>query len=80
MFGNILHVLTGRKTWVGYDGEAARHLQVIKKGVLPPYNILNGFAPGEDLQVQLNETYALRYTAGTDINLMLNNLKYLGRG
>ncbi len=80
LLGNIFNVLTGRKTWVGYDGEAAKHLPVVKKGVLPPYNILKGFTPGEDLQVQLNEAYALRYTAGTDINLMLNNLKYLGRG
>jgi len=78
LLANIWAVLTAGRTWVGYKGATGKTLPVIKKGVLPPYNILQGFTPSEDLQRQLNEEYARKYTAGTDIGLLLNNLKYLG--
>jgi O-antigen biosynthesis protein len=75
---NIFRVLTARKTWVGYSIPLSKQLPQLKRGVLPPYNILKEFTPGQSLQTQLDEEYAIKYTAGADINLMLNNLKYLG--
>jgi GT2 family glycosyltransferase len=78
MLGNALKVLSGNKTWVGYQGAVSGQLPVIKKGVLPPYNILEQFAPGEALQKELNQEYATQYTAGADVALILNNIKYLG--
>jgi O-antigen biosynthesis protein len=79
MIANAIQVLTGQKTWVGYSGARSKQLPGIKPGVLPPYNILPEFTPGEELERELNLEYATQYSAGTDIGLMLNNLKYLGR-
>ena len=79
MIANAMQVLAGTKTWVGYSGARSKQLPAIKPGVLPPYNILPQFVPGEELERELNLEYATQYSAGTDIGLMLNNLKYLGR-
>ncbi|RYD58238.1 MAG: glycosyltransferase [Sphingobacteriales bacterium] len=77
---NIAHVLFGKRTWVGYAHAAATppYLPVIRPGVLPPYNVLPSYTPGAKVQEQLNFNYAQKYTPATDLNLILNNLKYLG--
>ncbi len=77
---NIFSVLIGNKTWVGYakTDELLELLPSIKPSVLPPYNILANYNPTENVKNQLNALYARQYTPATDINLMLNNFKYLG--
>lgn len=79
-FGNIFSVLAGKRTWVGYapTQTQAAYLPLIKNGVLPPYNVLSGYEPGQAIRQQLNVAYAQKYSAATDLNLILNNLKYLG--
>lgn len=80
MLGNAVQVLTGKKTWVGYVPTHSTDLQLpeIREAILPPYNILENYSPDENVKTELNITYAQQYTAGTDISLILNNLKYLG--
>lgn len=77
---NCFSVLIGRQTWIGYaDNKVNKWLPALKKGILPPYNIANNFIPSDEIKKQLNISYAETYNTATDINLMLNNLKYLGR-
>ena len=76
-FKNILSVLSGKKSWVGYAA-MPNSLPQIRPGVLPPYNILEGYVPDEKLQQELDTAYAEKYTANTDVGLILKNFKYLG--
>ncbi|MBC7555286.1 MAG: glycosyltransferase [Taibaiella sp.] len=75
---NSLAVLAARKTWVGYakDVELGK-LPSLKQGILPPYNILPGYTPPGNVKVNINLTYAQRYTAATDITLLLKNFRFL---
>ncbi|MBL7760276.1 MAG: glycosyltransferase [Sediminibacterium sp.] len=76
---NCVRVLSGRKTWVGYSGNTrGKRLPVIKPGVVPPFNILPGYTPGEEVKQQLDTVYAQHYWPGADIGLILKNYKYLG--
>ncbi len=77
---NIFSVMVGKRTWVGYAyiADNSTNLPLIKKSVLPPYNILADYIPAEVVLQQLNEVYARQYTPGADMTLMLNNYKYLG--
>lgn len=74
---NCFNVMTGTNTWVGY---AVPHdnLPKIRKGVIPPYNILDDYTPDDNLKKELDIAYAADYSSTTDVNLILNNLKYLG--
>ncbi len=77
---NCFKVLAGQCTWVGYTPHPFnKYLPRIRKNILPPYNIITGYEPGEEVKNQLNIAYAQHYTAGMEVTLMLNNLKYLGR-
>jgi len=79
-FTNCFTVLLGQKTWVGYIQENAvhSHLPAIRPGVIPPYYILDNYAPSDEVKMQLNIAYAQQYGAGTDVQLLLKNFKYLG--
>lgn len=80
LISNSIQVLTGRKTWVGYVSTNTQDTQLppIRQGILPPYNILPDYIPEDNIKTELNNTYAQQYTAGADLSLILNNLKYLG--
>ena len=77
-FKNCFKVLFGLKTWIGYSPGYGKHLPDIRQGVIPPYNILTGYVPSGEVQIQINAAYAAYYTPLTDINLLLRNYKYLG--
>jgi GT2 family glycosyltransferase len=78
---NCLSVLTGQKTWVGYAGTLSKqsYLPALKPSVLPPYNILKSFTPSEEVRAKMNRVYAASYNPMMDIQLLLKNLKFLGR-
>jgi GT2 family glycosyltransferase len=80
LFRNTLAVLSGRKTWIGYDSIMAgiAGLPAIKPAVLPPYNLLREFAPDEHLRRELATDYARRYTPGVDAGFLWRNLRWLG--
>lgn len=80
MLRNVFAVLSGRKTWVGYDSvlAATAGLPHVKPAVVPPYNLLPDYAPDYHLQHELAIDYARRYTAGVDAGFVWRNLRYLG--
>lgn len=72
-------VLFGKMSWVGYsEGVRTSYLPQIRAGVIPPYNILPGYTPTNEVKEQINIAYAQHYTPLTDISLLLKNFKYLG--
>lgn len=77
--GNCLRVLTGKLSWVGYaTGVPVHYLPKIRAGAIEPYNILEGYEPTKEVRAHINKAYAQHYAPLTDINLVLNNFKYLG--
>jgi GT2 family glycosyltransferase len=80
-FANCINVLAGKKTWVGYAATVSvqSYLPSLKPSVLPPYNILNSFSPSEEVKAKMNRVYAASYNAMMDIQLLLKNMKFLGR-
>lgn len=79
--GNCFRVLAGRRTWVGYVSSPERlvGLPPLRKGVIVPCNIIPGYEPGESVKYNIDLIYARQYSPGIDINLLLNNLRFLGR-
>ncbi|MCC7050769.1 MAG: glycosyltransferase [Bacteroidia bacterium] len=80
---NIVLVLWGTKSWVGYFQSINTHsietLPTIKKGVLSPYLILNLNQYDDELNKRLNLLYAKDYKPENDLKIILKGLKYLGR-
>jgi GT2 family glycosyltransferase len=78
-FTHCFSVLFGRNTWVGYTSDSnCSFLPPLRKGIIPPYYLLDNYLPTREVQKQLNTVYAEKYTPGADLSLMLKNFKYLG--
>ncbi len=77
---NCFLVLSGRKTWIGYAAnEKNNTLPSVRPAVLPPYNLIKDYQPGNTVTAQMNFSYAAHYNAMQDVNLVIKNLKFLGR-
>ncbi len=78
---SCFRVLSGRRTWVGYVSSPERlvGLPPLRKGVIVPCNIIPGYEPGDEVKYNIDLVYARQYSPGIDINLLLNNLRFLGR-
>jgi hypothetical protein len=79
LISNILEVLIGKKSWVGYKKTATnQELPKIKKGVLSPADSLAHTA--DDLTIlRLNQLYAKDYKVNNDLQIILNSWKQLGK-
>jgi len=79
-FINCFKVLAGTRTWTSYakTEKLQTHLPILKKGIIPPYYILNAYKPDDEVKMQLNNVYAQQYTPGMDMSLLLRNITYLG--
>lgn len=76
---NIFRVLTGRRTWIGYSPTtSSQKLPATRQGILPCYNLQDGYEPDMDVKERMNKVYAENYAAGVDLGLILKNFKYLG--
>ncbi len=78
---NLLLVLAGRKTWVGYCSTSAKQsgqLPKIKNGVLNPANALHIANLNEETLDRLNLLYARDYRIKTDVDIIIKGLRYLG--
>jgi hypothetical protein len=72
-------VLSGRRTWIGYaHGIPIDKLPKLKEGILPPYNIKEGYTPSAPVKNKINFTYAQHYDPSADIALLLKNFKFMG--
>jgi hypothetical protein len=80
LVSNAVSVFLGRKTWIGYDAMliGTAGLPQIKPAIVPPYNLLEGYAPDRHLQQELATEYARIYTPGVDAGFLWRNLRWLG--
>ncbi len=78
---NIVAVLMGKKSWVGYahlkDEKLSQRLPAIKAGVLSPIN-LHDTVPDEEGIRNINAIYARDYKVPIDFRIMWRGFRYLG--
>jgi GT2 family glycosyltransferase len=75
---NLVKVLTGRLSWVGYSGNNPM-LPKIKPGVLTPLDRLNEKIEDELTINRLNSLYAKDYHVYTDLSIIRRGWRELGR-
>jgi len=81
-FGNIIKVLFGYNSWVGYfiyDEFSNEDLPKIKKGILNPTDGLEKKNIPFELKEKLNFVYAKDYKFSNDLNILFRGLLYIGR-
>ena len=82
---NIIAVVFGLKSWVGYnakqqlDEPILKPLPIIKKGVLSPIDLLKIKTNNSNIN-KLNLLYSKDYTVWQDVKIVLKAFKKLGRG
>ncbi|WP_118950728.1 glycosyltransferase family 2 protein [Taibaiella helva] len=79
-FRQIIQVLGGKKTWIGYTDavSASAKLPFLKPPVLPPYALKGTRPPDTFNEEQLAELYAVNYNALDDLRILWINLSFLG--
>ncbi|MEJ5264741.1 MAG: glycosyltransferase [Bacteroidales bacterium] len=82
---NILNVLIGRRTWVGYWGlqtpsnDSIDHLPPLRKGILTPVDGIKKNDLSDDMKSKLNIFYAKDYKFANDFNILRKGLLYIDR-
>lgn len=82
---NILSVLIGRRTWVGYwqpgdlSNSYADSLPPLKKGVLNPADSIKIPGVSDEIRGKLNVFYAKDYKFANDFNILRKGLLYIDR-
>ncbi|HSV75833.1 MAG TPA: glycosyltransferase [Bacteroidales bacterium] len=77
---NILRVISGSRTWVGYyPCEGSAKLPKLKKGVLFPGDPFQKKVIDLDTLCNLNNLYAREYHIENDFNILLRSFRNLGR-
>ncbi len=74
---NILNVLFGKNSWVGYEGDA-KGLPKIKKGILFPSDALSMRVDASTTE-KLDMLYAKDYKVYNDLNIALKAIRKTGR-
>ena len=78
-YRNIIQVLKGRKSWVGFTNAEQINLPKIKTGIINPTYYLEKSAKIQSSNIQeLNLAYARDYSLYMDITLIAKSFKYLG--
>jgi hypothetical protein len=81
-FRNIILVMTGLRTWVGFfvqNGSELETLPKISKGILTPIPVLKNKNIGIETIRRVNLLYAKDYKISTDLSIIFRDFKYLGR-
>lgn len=80
-FRNILSVLSGRKSWVGYAKTKSTQpdLPQIKAGVLNPMDRIRFLKSPEETAKKLNAVYAREYGLRKDLVIISSGFNQLGR-
>ncbi len=81
-FLNIIRVLLGLNTWVGYyllSNTKPDELPQIKKGILSPVDGLEKKNIPDELKVRLNYMYAKDYKFVNDLNILIKGISNIGR-
>lgn len=76
---NCIHVLTGKKTWIGYHVAIAA-LPVLKPGILLPnaMPVANIKSPSEQSWKAIDYWYAKEYSWAMDVRILLKGHRWLG--
>lgn len=79
-FRNILLVLIGKKTWIGYCSvkQQEQKLPAIRKGVLCPASVFRKTVSDDKLIDQLNLLYARDYNVWKDVAIFIKAFRLLG--
>ena len=79
-FGDVLRVLIGKISWVGYFTEKKEYydtLPKIKKGILSPMIVVNETMKNTINPYEINLLYAKNYIANNDIKIILKGIRFL---
>lgn len=76
---NIIRVIAGFRTWVGYSNLPDSSLPRIKKGILNPTDAIHGKNIDQETISRLNMLYARDYKMGTDLNIIWGGFRKTGR-
>jgi GT2 family glycosyltransferase len=77
---NILRVLTGRYSWVGFHPDPEHlNLPSLKPGILFPSDALGSEDASAETLANLNLMYIKNYNVFTDIMILLRNIQQIGR-
>lgn len=76
---NLFDVIIGKRTWVGFYPNSIQNLPRIKPGVLQPGDLLPFNEQKSETMLKLNVVYAKDYRIRTDLEILLKNLRQLGR-
>lgn len=76
--GALWAVFSGKKSFVGY-GSAAKQLPRLREGILPTWQVVEGYAPSPLVASTLDRQYALYYVPGRDFALLWQNMGFLRR-
>lgn len=78
---NILKVLFGFRSWVGYNSFEHRTttLPPVRKGILNPTDMLRISNLDPETVLRLNMLYARDYRISNDLNIFLRSFRHLGR-
>ncbi|MEO6166069.1 MAG: glycosyltransferase family 2 protein [Chitinophagales bacterium] len=81
LISNIFTVLPGKKSWVGYSGNAHQQFQLppIKAGIITPIDELQTSTLNDGAISRINLLYAKDYSATQDAELFLKCYRLLGR-
>lgn len=79
-FRNLLQVLWGTKSWVGYakGGDQSIRLPKLKPGVLTPSSFLPSAGVRIETTTKLNIVYAKNYRLSQDLNMVVKGVQLLG--
>ncbi len=78
LYGNIVSVLFGFKSWVGYGKDSYEHLPVIRPSVLSPVDAIKNFTINEDTRSRLHHAYSKDYRIQNDVNIVWKAIRKLG--
>ena len=76
---NIIGVLFGRWTWVGYFHENEQRLPRLRNGILHPLDAFRNLQFGDDTATRLDLLYARDYHISNDLNIIIKGFRELGR-
>jgi FlaA1/EpsC-like NDP-sugar epimerase len=77
-FRNIIQVLFGRKSWVGYGNEVHENLPKIRSSVVTPSDAISNISIKADTRNRLNLAYSKDYKVENDLNIIWKSIRKLG--
>ncbi len=76
---NIISVLFGFKSWVGYGKEMSEQLPKIKPSVLSPSDAISNYTINKDTRSRLHLAYSKDYRIQNDFNIVWKSIRKLSK-